>query len=246
MRMQSAPQNNWQPEATADEMPLTGHLNELRSRILKSLTALATGTCISFTYIEQIMNFLTTPAGNLYYMRPAEAFVIYMKIALLSGLVLSSPVILWQAYRFVSPALLPQERKFVLLCLPVVLLLGIGGMVFSYLFVFPRGLEFFLGFATGKVSPLISMESYLNFMLMLVAPFGLIFNIPVVLTLLGCLGIVSSAALARYQKHVVLASFILAAFITPTPDIITQCLLAIPMIILYYISIILVKFIAAK
>lgn len=244
--MQTAPQNNYQPDNPSDEMPLTGHLSELRSRILKSLAALALGGCISFAYIDHIMNFLTAAAGNLYYMRPAEAFVIYMKIALLSGLLIASPVILWQLYRFVSPALLPRERHFALLCLPVILLLGIGGMAFSYLFIFPRGLEFFLGFAAGKISPLISMESYLSFMLMLVVPFGLIFNIPVVLTLLGCMGIVSAAGLQRYQKHVILAAFILAAFITPTPDIITQALLAVPMVVLYYLSIILVKFINAK
>lgn len=244
--MNPTPQNNYQPQNPPDEMPLTGHLAELRRCILKALAALSVGTCVSFYFIQDIMSLLTAAAGSLYYMRPAEAFVIYMKIAVLSGLIIASPVILWQLYSFIKPALLPKESSFLLMCLPVILFLGIGGMAFSYFFVFPRGLEFFLGFAAGKVSPLISMESYLNFMLMLVAPFGLIFNIPVVITLLGCMGIVTAPVLRRYQKHVILAAFILAAFITPTPDIITQALLAVPMIILYYLSIVLVNFIAAK
>ena len=187
------------------------------------------------------MNILTSAANELYYMRPAEAFMIYMKVALLSGLILSSPFILYELYSFVRPALTLRERRFTLICIPLSLVLFITGMIFSYSFVFPRGLEFFLGFAAGKVNPLISMESYLDFMLMLVVPFGFAFNVPVVLTLLAYLNIVSAKMLMKYQRHVILVAFIIAGVITPTPDVITQTLLAVPLILLYEVSIVIIK-----
>lgn len=223
------------------DMPLTAHLQALRSCILKSLAALLAGSAVSLCFIQDIVRLLTSAAGNLYYMKPAEAFVIYMKLTLFSGLILALPFILRQVYSFISPALTDKERRFLLLAMPVMLLLGIGGMVFAYLFVFPRGLYFFLSFAGDKVTPLLSLESYLSFLLMLTAPFAFIFNIPIAILLLGRCGIISTAALMRYRKHVILASFVLAAVITPTPDIITQCLLAIPMAVLYEISIIFLK-----
>lgn len=223
------------------DMPLVEHLQELRSCLLKSIAALAIGTVISAYNLQHIMDMLTSEAKQLYYMRPAEAFVIYMKVALLSGLIIASPLILHQLYIFVKPALTLRERKFTFICIPLSLALFIAGLLFSYSFVFPRGLEFFLGFAAGKVNPLISMESYLDFMLMLVLPFGFAFNVPVILTLLAYLHIVSSKLLMHYQRHVILVAFIIAAVITPTPDIITQTLLAVPMILLYELSIVIIK-----
>ena len=223
------------------DMPLTAHLQELRSCILKSLAALLAGSAVSLCFIQDIVCLLTSAAGNLYYMKPAEAFVIYMKLTIFCGLILALPFILRQIYSFISPALTDKERRFLLLALPVMLLLGIGGMVFAYLFVFPRGLAFFLSFAGDRLTPLLSLESYLGFMLMLTAPFAFIFNIPIAILLLGCCGIVRTATLTKYRKHVIFAAFILAAVITPTPEIITQCLLAIPMVVLYEISIIFLK-----
>ncbi len=228
------------------DMTLTEHLTDLRSCLVKSIGALVIGTAISAYNLQRIMDILTSAAGHLYYMRPAEAFVIYMKVALLSGLIIASPFILYQLYAFVRPALTLRERSFTLICIPLALALFILGLLFSYSFVFPRGLEFFLGFAQGKVNPLISMESYLDFMLMLVVPFGFAFNVPVILTLLAHLHIISSKLLMHYQRHVILVAFIIAAVITPTPDIITQTLLAVPMVLLYEVSIVIIKFVLQK
>ncbi len=228
------------------DMTLTEHLTDLRSCLVKSIGALVIGTAISAYNLQRIMDILTSAAGQLYYMRPAEAFVIYMKVALLSGLIIASPFILYQLYAFVRPALTLRERSFTLICIPLALALFILGLFFSYSFVFPRGLEFFLGFAQGKVNPLISMESYLDFMLMLVVPFGFAFNVPVILTLLAYLHIISSKLLMHYQRHVILVAFIIAAVITPTPDIITQTLLAVPMVLLYEVSIVIIKFVLQK
>lgn len=228
------------------DMTLTEHLQELRSCLIKSIAALIIGTGISAYFLQSIMDVLTNAAKELYYMRPAEAFMIYMKVALLSGLILSSPFILYELYGFVRPALTLRERRFTLICIPLALVLFITGLLFSYSFVFPRGLEFFLGFAAGKVNPLISMESYLDFMLMLVVPFGFAFNVPVILTLLAYLNIISSKMLMHYQRHVILVAFIIAGIITPTPDIITQTLLAVPLILLYEVSIVIIKYVLRR
>lgn len=228
------------------DMTLTEHLADLRSCLLKSIAALVVGTGISVYFLQDIMDVLTSAAKELYYMRPAEAFMIYMKVALLSGLVLASPFILYELYAFVRPALTRRERRFTLICIPLALVLFIAGLLFSYSFVFPRGLEFFLGFAAGKVNPLISMESYLDFLLMLVVPFGFAFNVPVILTLFAYLGIISSQMLMKFQRHVILAAFIIAGIITPTPDVITQTLLAVPLILLYEVSIVLIRFVLQR
>lgn len=239
--MPSKPNNQANDISYDKDMTLTEHLQELRGCLIKSIAALILGTGCSVYFLQDIMDILTAAAKELYYMRPAEAFMIYMKVALLSGLIMSSPFILYELYSFVRPALTLRERHFMLICIPLSLVLFITGMLFSYSFVFPRGLEFFLGFAAGKVNPLISMESYLDFMLMLVVPFGFAFNVPVVLTMLAYLNIVSAKMLMKYQRHVILVAFIIAGVITPTPDIITQTLLAVPLILLYEVSIVIIK-----
>lgn len=228
------------------DMSLAEHLTELRSCLFKAGAALVAGTAVSFYYLEQIIEALTAPVGQLYYLRPAEAFMVYLKIALLAGLVLASPIVLYQLYSFVRPALTLREKHYALCTIPIIIVLFLGGMLFSYYFVFPRAVEFFLGFGAERVSPLISMESYLDFLLMLVVPFGFVFNIPVVLLLLAYLKLLPVNALGRYHKHVILAAFILAAFITPTPDIITQSLLALPMVVLYEVSLMLCKLLLAS
>lgn len=228
------------------DMSLAEHLTELRSCLVKAGAALVAGTAVSFYYLEQIMAALTASVGQLYYLRPAEAFMVYLKIALLAGLILASPMMLYQLYSFVRPALTLREKHYALCTIPIIIVLFLGGMVFSYYLVFPRAVEFFLGFGAERVSPLISMESYLDFMLMLVVPFGFVFNVPVVLLFLVYVKLVPVQALSKYQKHVILAAFIVAALITPTPDIITQSLLALPMIVLYEVSLVLCKLLLAS
>ena len=235
----------WRDNVDRD-MSLAEHLTELRSCLFKAGAALVVGTAVSFYYLEKIIAALTAPVGQLYYLRPAEAFMVYLKIALLAGLILASPMVLYQLYSFVRPALTLREKYYARFTIPIIIVLFLGGMLFSYYLVFPRALEFFLGFGNGHVNPLISMESYLDFLLMLVVPFGFVFNIPVVLLLLAYLKLLPVNALGRYHKHVILAAFILAAFITPTPDIITQSLLALPMVVLYELSLVLCKLLLAS
>ena len=225
--------DNGSPLNDDKTMTLTEHLGELRTRILHSLAALGVGTAISSVFIDEIIAVLTAPATNLYYMRPAEAFFIYIKVALACGVLLASPVLFYELWAFLVPALTGRERSALLLFVPSSVLLFWAGIAFAYFFVFPQGLNFFTNFAGGNIAPMLSIESYLDFFLMLVVPFGFIFNLPMVLIVLAQMGIVSSALLLRGRKYMVVASFILAAIITPTPDVITQTLLAVPMILLY-------------
>lgn len=229
-----------------EAMTLTEHLGELRRRILHSLAALAVGTIISSFYIDEIVAVLTAPAANLYYMRPAEAFFIYVKIALACGVLIAAPVLFYELWAFLVPALTGKERSALMLFVPSSVLLFWAGIAFAYFFVFPQGLNFFTTFAGGNIAPMLSIESYLDFFLMLVVPFGFIFNLPMVLIVLAQMGVVSSQLLKCGRRYMIVASFILAAIITPTPDVVTQTLLAVPMILLYegsrlFISVVLRK-----
>ena len=229
-----------------EAMTLTEHLGELRRRILHSLAALAAGTLVSSFYIDEIVAVLTAPATNLYYMRPAEAFFIYIKIALACGVLLAAPVLFYELWAFLVPALTGRERSALMLFVPSSVLLFWAGIAFAYFFVFPQGLRFFTTFAGGNIAPMLSIESYLDFFLMLVVPFGFIFNLPMVLIVLAQMGVVTSALLKRGRRYMVVASFILAAIITPTPDVVTQTLLAVPMILLYEGSRVFIKLVLRK
>lgn len=239
--------DNGRPLDNNDEaMTLTEHLGELRRRILHSLAALAAGTLVSSFYIDEIVAVLTAPATNLYYMRPAEAFFIYIKIALACGVLLAAPVLFYELWAFLVPALTGRERSALMLFVPSSVLLFWAGIAFAYFFVFPQGLHFFITFAGGNIAPMLSIESYLDFFLMLVVPFGFIFNLPMVLIVLAQMGVVTSALLKRGRRYMVVASFILAAIITPTPDVVTQTLLAVPMILLYEGSRVFIKLVLRK
>lgn len=239
--------DNGRPLDNNDEaMTLTEHLGELRRRILHSLAALAAGTLVSSFYIDEIVAVLTAPATNLYYMRPAEAFFIYIKIALACGVLIAAPVLFYELWAFLVPALTGRERSALMLFVPSSVLLFWAGIAFAYFFVFPQGLRFFTTFAGGNIAPMLSIESYLDFFLMLVVPFGFIFNLPMVLIVLAQMGVVTSALLKRGRRYMVVASFILAAIITPTPDVVTQTLLAVPMILLYEGSRVFIKLVLRK
>ena len=205
------------PGEAAGAMPLTGHLAELRKRILYSLAAVLAGTVLWLFFIENLISFLTAPAGHLYFARPAEVFVIYMKTALIAGFILASPVVFFQFWRFILPAMTDREKTWTLFFVPLSVSLFLGGIAFSY---------FLMAFGGENFTPLLSMESYLEFVLLLILPFGVMFNLPLLMMALALAGLVKEKTLKRGRKFVILAAFILAAVITPTPDILTwRCLL---------------------
>lgn len=217
-------------------MPLTGHLAELRKRILYSLAAVLAGTVLCLFFIQNLISLLTAPAGHLYFARPAEVFVIYMKTALIAGFILASPVVFSQFWRFILPAMTDREKTWTLFFVPLSVSLFLGGIAFSYFLVMPQSLHFLMAFGGENFTPLLSMESYLEFVLLLILPFGVMFNLPLLMMALALAGLVKEKTLKRGRKFVILAAFILAAVITPTPDILTQSLLALPAVFFYEIS----------
>lgn len=227
-------------------MTFVDHLSELRSRLIKSAIAVVIGMAVSVWRIDDIVAFVTSPASTLYVMRPAEAFLIYMKIALWSGAVLASPILFYQFWAFLLPAFTTHEKKILVLFVPASVLLFLGGLAFSFAVVLPQSLHFLMTFTTSDVQPLWSLEGYLDFALLMVLPFGVIFNMPLLLIALAKMGLVSSEQLKLVRKYVIVLSFIVAAIITPTTDMVTQSLLAVPIIVLYEFSLAFIRYILRK
>ncbi|WP_292282784.1 twin-arginine translocase subunit TatC [Megasphaera sp.] len=217
-------------------------MTELRGRIIKSVIAVAVGVAFCAWQIDDVVAFLTSPVERLYVMKPAEAFLIYMKIALWSGVIAASPVLFYQLWAFLLPAFTRHEKKGLLLFVPLSTMLFLGGISFSFFIVLPQGLRFFMSFAMESVQPLWSLAGYLDFAVLMVLPFGVIFNLPVALVVLARMGLVSSIQLKSFRKYVIVISFAIAAVITPTTDMISQSLLAVPMIILYEVSLVFIRY----
>lgn len=221
-------------------MNLVDHLAELRRRIIISGLSLIIGVVLGFYFAESILQKLLELPGDLVYLYPGEAFFAYLKIALIMGIVLALPIILYQLLAFIVPGLEPKERKALLTGIPFAILLFAGGSFFAYRFLMPIAYLFFMGFATEGLKPMISIGSYLSFVLGVVLPTGLVFQLPLVVILLTSVGILQPTFLASNRKFVILAVFIMAAFLTP-PDVVSQTLLAVSMLLLYEISIVLSK-----
>ena len=237
------------------------HLTELRSRLLKSIVYLFIFFVISYIFAENIYAFLVEPYADavkddninrrLIYTALHETFITYLKVAFFSAIFVTSPIILTQIWKFVAPGLYNNEKKALLpylIATPTLFLLG--GMLVYYL-VMPLAIKFFLSFETsGQISNLpIQLEAkvneYLSLIMRLIFAFGISFQLPVLLTLLARVGFVNSMYLRKRRKYVVVIVFALAAILTP-PDPITQIGLGIPLLILYELSILAVKFIEKK
>ena len=227
-----------------DKAPFTAHLDELRKRLIRCFIAVAVGFVAAFGFKEQLFKILVHPlvsvmkeGQTLIYTGLPEAFFTYLKVALLAGLILASPVLIYQFWMFVAPGLYDKEKR---LMTPIVLLstvFFVGGAFFGYFIVFPYGFKFFLGFASEIIQPLPSMREYLGFASKLLLAFGLVFELPLIITFLARLGIVSVTFLKKNRKYALLLFFIGAAILTP-PDVVTQIMMAFPLILLYEISII--------
>lgn len=219
--------------ALSTDMTVIEHLTELRRRLIHCCIASLLGMLLCYLYSTDIIHFLTTPAGTLYYTRPAETFLLYIKLSLVCGILVASPVIFYELWAFLLPAFTKKEKKWLLLLVPTTLLLFTGGILFSYYIVLPQGLYFFLHFAEGTVQPLLSIESYLDFLLLFVLPFGVLGTLPLWIIILAVGGLITSATLSKFRRYAIIGAFVLSAIITPTPDVFSQCLLAVPMIVLY-------------
>ena len=227
-------------------MSLIAHLTELRSRLIKCLVATALGSCVGYFFIQDIMHYLTLPAGKLYYMQPAEAFFTYLKVACVAGFLLALPIIFWQVWRFFLPALTSRERMVLGIVVPASVVLFFCGLAFSFFLVLPAGIKFFLGFGNAELEALLSVNKYFDFVIMFVLPFGFIFELPLVMTIMGKMGLITSAFLKKYHRIIIFLSFVVGALITPTPDVFTQSMIALPIIVLYEVGYFIVRYILRR
>lgn len=242
---ENAPVAAEEEETDDGSMSLIRHLTELRLRIIRSLVALAIGSGIAYYYNEPIMQFIMHPAGKLYYMQPAEAFFTSLKVSIFAGFLLAMPFIFYQAWKFLLPALTIREKTIIGLIVPSSVLLFLSGLLFSFYFVLPIAVDFFLGFGTDYLQPMFSIQQYFNFVMTFILPFGMVFELPLVIIILAKLGLVTSEMLRTKQSMVIFCSFIVGAILSP-PDIFSQTLLALPMILLYEISYFIVRFVLRK
>ena len=228
-------------------MPLLEHLAELRSRIIKSLLAIAFGSCVAYFFLDQITQLLTLPVGKLYYMKPGEAFFTYLKIDIAAGFLIALPIIFYHAWRFFLPALTKGERAILGVLVPSSVALFFVGLAFSFFLILPTALKFFMGFGeeSENLQTLFSFGSYFEFVILFVLPFGFVFELPLVIIVLGKLGILTSEKLGKYRRYVFFFSFVIGALVT-SPDVITQIAVAIPVILLYEVGYLVVKYVLRR
>ncbi len=243
------------------KLAFTEHLGELRRKIIISLVALFITFLISFNYSEDIFRFIMFPLKynldfsvknvhihfipqdklqntKLVFLAPAEAFWMNIKVALVAGLILALPVIFHQLWKFISPGLLPKERRYVVPFIFLATGLFLLGAAFCFLIVLPFAMRFLLTYKVGDfLSPMLSVGNYVDFCLKFILAFGIVFELPLAIIFFTRMGIVTPKMLAKNRKYAILITFIVAAILTPTPDAFNQTLMAVPMIVLYEVGI---------
>jgi sec-independent protein translocase protein TatC len=219
------------------------HLQELRQRLIKSLIAVAIASVIAFIFYQWIFYILTLPTEglNLIYIEMTEMLGTIMKVCLVAGIILAMPYLVFQAIMFVSPALTPKEKKYVYIILPWIALMFMGGVAFGYFVLVPPATRFLISFGADIASPEIRVGNYISVVARLLLAIGIVFEMPVITTFLARLGVLKAHWLSKHRRVAIIFAFILAAIITPTFDPINQSLVAIPLIVLYEMSIWLAK-----
>lgn len=223
-------------------MPVLDHLSELRLRLMISAGALIVAAGICFSYIEFIRSILTRPLGDLtlIYLSPPEAFMANLKLALFSGFIVALPVILYELTAYVFPGLVRNEKKFFIAVLVGIIVLFSGGAIFAYYVVFPYTISFFLQFADAQLEPQLTISEYISFVISFHVAFGAVFQLPLFTWTLGKIGLITTDFLRRYRKIALLIMLSISAVITP-PDIISQAVMIVPLMLLYEVGIIMVR-----
>jgi len=236
-------------EDEKESMPTMGfldHLEELRKRIIYSIISVAVGFFICWWKVERIYDVMQKPiidalrangmAEKLVYLNPTEPFNLYLKIAALAGLFLTSPFVLYQVWMFISPGLYRHEKRYVVPFMVSTITLFTCGGYFGYKIVYPAALNFLINFGK-QFQPMITIGEYTQLFLSIILGMGLIFEMPILVFFLALMGIVSAGFMWRNFRYSILVIFIIAAIVTPTTDILNMCIFAAPMIALYVFSI---------
>ncbi len=229
----------------ATRAPFIEHLRELRTRVIISIVAVAVGVGVTWTWVEEIFFFLLRPLrtaasspalAQMHHRNLTEPFYVLMKTALFAGIILAIPVILWQIWQFIGPGLYPKERKLAVPVVALATLFFVAGAAFCYYFVLPFGYEFLLKFGEDVSTPELMMQEYLDLTTKMLLAFGAIFQMPIISTILARIGLINGKMMLGFWKYALVICFVIGALLTP-PDVISQILLAGPMMGLYAISV---------
>ncbi|MDR7519082.1 MAG: twin-arginine translocase subunit TatC [Armatimonadota bacterium] len=229
-------------------MTIVEHLEELRRRLLLSFAALGAGTAIGFLFVDRVLDLLVRmmQVRQVVFFAPAEALFVRIKIAVLLGVFIGLPIILYQLWMFIAVGLTQTERRVVMMLLPPSLVLFLLGAAFGLFVIMPIGIRVLLSYATETLQPMLAVGPTLSFMLAFVLAFGFVFQVPIVIVFLARMGLVSPATLAGTRRYAILLIVVLAAVLTPGTDVISQLLMAVPTYVLYELSIWLARLVAPR
>src|SRR5919198_4501723 len=236
------------PDTEKDSLPAMGfleHLEELRRRIIYSLIAVGVGFLLCWGYAERIYEIMQRPimvalqrngmSEKLVYLNPTEPFNMYLKVALLAGLFVASPFVLYQVWAFISPGLYRNEKRYVVPFMFSTVGLFLAGGYFGYKLVYPHALQFLINFGQ-PFQPMITIGEYTDLFLTIIIGMGAIFEMPILVFFLSLMGIVTAGWMWRNFRYSILVIFVIAAIVTPTTDILNMCVFAAPMVALYVLS----------
>ncbi len=233
-----------------EKMSLADHLTDLRKRLVRACIAIGIGFFACYYYKDWLFDIITRPLtavlpknSYLIYTGLTEAFFVYMKLAIFSSLIITIPFVLYQIWKFIAPGLLPDEKKYVVPFVISSSLLFIGGVLFGYFVALPPAFEFFVSFNSKYLQAMIAFSDYLSLFVTFLLGFGLSFELPVFMFFLAKLGIVNAKMLSKQRRYAILVIFVVAAILTPSPDALSQALMAIPLMFLYEVSIFVTKFV---
>jgi len=225
------------------ELTVWEHLDELRSRLLKAALALVIATAVSVVFAKRGLEILTVPLGEMtpQAISPSEPFVVYFKIALIGGLVLSMPIIVYQIVRFMLPGLLDQEKKYLFFLLPGVGICFAGGVAFAALIMLPAAINFMQGFLNTIVENRWTLDNYISFVTRALFWMGIVFQTPLIMFFAAKLDLVTAKQLGRSRKYAILVISIIAAVVTPTPDPVNMMIVMLPLYLLYELGVLLAR-----
>ncbi len=235
------------PDAPEHAMPLMSHLLELRNRLVRASLGVLITTTLAFFFSQQLLDFFLAAKPTdihitIQAVKVTETFVTYFRVALTAGLIFSMPILIYELLRFLAPGLRPNERRWVLLGLPFVILFFAAGVAFGYGLLLPNALSFLLSFGSSAIEKNILLSDYISFVTTFLLAVGVVFEMPPVMFMLAKLGIASAKRMSGFRRYAIVLIVVIAAIITPTPDPFNQMAVAIPMYLLYELGIIFARF----
>jgi sec-independent protein translocase protein TatC len=235
------------------KMSFLEHLDELRKRLIYAVLSVAIGCTIAFVFIGRIFDFIMSPmqhmlpGGNkLIYTAGAEPFMLYLKIGFIAGIFIASPLVLWQVWKFIAPGLYTHEKKFAIPFVVLSTVFFVTGGLFAHYVAFPWTWKFFISFSTDYMVFMPKIDEAFSLYTKMLLGFGVIFEMPTLVFFLARMGVVTARFLLRYFKYAVLVIFIVAAVISPGTDMMSQLIMAVPMLALYLISVVIAALVGKR